>query len=143
MRERFRAFVPHLDTVERECARDLFEKAGLFAHRLDEREAGSGKHQTQGDTWESGTATDVDDPLAAAPFAHSDGGERVQEMFGRNVGRRCDRSEVRRRIAFDEEIGIPLAARDRRGVETDADALGVASERRERRVSGLRGRHGP
>jgi hypothetical protein len=25
----------------------------------------------------------------------------------------------------------------------DANALGVASERRERRVSGLRGRHGP
>jgi hypothetical protein len=64
-------------------------------------------------------------------------------MFRCDIGRCGDRGEVRRRIAFDEEIGVPHAERHRSGIETDADALGVASERLEWRVSGLAGGHGP
>jgi len=55
----------------------------------------------------------------------------------RDIGRGCDRGEVRRRIAFDEQIRVPLAQGDRRGVEMDADAFGVTGERRERRDNGL------
>jgi hypothetical protein len=64
-------------------------------------------------------------------------------MFRRDIGRRCDRGEVRGRIAFDEEIGEPRARHEGRGVEVDADALGVMGERLERRVNGLAKRHEP
>jgi hypothetical protein len=62
-------------------------------------------------------------------------------MFRRDIGRRCDRGEVHGRIAFDEQIRVPLAEGERRSVQIDPDSFGVASERRERRVGGLAMRH--
>ena len=97
----------------------------------------------QGQTRKSGAAADVDHPLATRPGAHGNGGERIQEMFCRDLRGRCDRGEVHRRIAFDEEIGIPRTERDRRGIEPYADTLGVTSERLEWTGGDLAGRHGP
>jgi hypothetical protein len=141
--ERFRALVPDLDPIDRERARDLLEEAGLLAHRLDERHARSGKGKAQSEPRESRTAPDVDESFVTGPGAHRYRAERIEEVFRRDIGRGRDRGEVHRRIAFDEELGKPRAQRQCRGVQTNADTLGIACERRERAVSGLAGRHGP
>jgi len=141
VRERFGALVADLDVTEPEGARDLLEEAGFLAHRFHERHARFGERDPQGEAGKAGTAPDIDDPLATAPRTHGDRGERVEKMFHRYIGRRCDRSEVHRRIAFDEQIRVPLALGERPGVQMDSDALGVASERGEGRNGGLGSRH--
>ena len=134
--------VADLDAVEAEGARDLFKEARLLSHRFDERHPKPGDGEPEREAGETRTASHVDESLSPGPLARSESGEGVKEVLASDVERRSDRGEVRRRIAFDEEIRIPLAESDRRRVQTYADPPGIAREEREGRVGGD-GRHGP
>src|SRR4029077_1645819 len=98
LRERFGAFVADFHTIEPERARDLFEEAGFLAHRFHEGHPCFAKREPQGKTGKSRAAPNIDDPLATVPRTHRDRGERIEKVFYSDVGRRCDRGEVHRRI---------------------------------------------
>src|SRR5204863_3987856 len=108
---------------------------------FDERDLRAGERDPQGETGEAGAAADVDEPLAAAPSADGQGGERIEKVLPRDARRFGDRRKVHIRIAFDEQSGIPRAQVGLRGAQVHTDALGLAYERHERRIGGHQ-RHG-
>src|SRR5438876_356438 len=121
MGERLGALVADLDIAEAEQRARVHQEPSLLADRLDAGEGRVRHSDSQGEPRKSRATPNVNDPLPSGPNAHRARGEGIEEVLHRHRFELGDRGEVHGRITFDELARVPLAHRDLRGRELEAD----------------------